>query len=252
MKKDEVKKVVEEYLLAKEKARVEQSILISKRVCSLVNTALKEITYVSFKNLFSSTQYRVLSRKAIDKFRVDEKGDVIIFDTKIDVFKYIDMLGHNLKFMKNNAEAMEIIMPPETILVDNCIERLNELFNSCIKTKSLRLKDIQFKGYTEYNRYIHGLINPTQDGIDMLRYTLLTKDYVFAHNYSKVIGKWLQDEYYYDETNEIIVTSDKEIIDIKYLAKKTEGECWLFDINGIFGEPTSREVKELNPLCIKI
>ena len=253
MKKEEIKKVVENYLLSKEKARVEQSILVSKGVGVLINTLLEELGNSRLKCLFASTEYGIIPVRHLKEFEVDEKADVVIGDKKLDIFKYIDIVNYNITFMKKNYEAMEDELPSEIVLVDNCMERIYELFNRYIKTKSIRIKEFQFKGsYIAYNRYIHGLFNAEKDTIDMLRYTLLTKDYIFIHDYAKVIGKWLQNEYYYDEANDIIVTNDREIIDIKYLAKKAEMQNWLFDLGSVFGEPVSKEVKELNSLCIKI
>ena len=253
MKKEEIKRVVENYLLSKEKARVEQSILLSKGVGVLIDTLLDELKHSRLKCLFSSTEYGIIPVKSLERFNVDEKSNVVIGDKKLDIFKYIDIVDYNIKLMKNNYETMEEELPSEIVLVDNCMERIYELFNRYIKTKSIRIKEFQFKGsYIAYNRYIHGLFNAEKDTIDMLRYTLLTKDYIFIHDYAKVIGKWLQNEYYYDEANDIVVTSDRDIIDIKYLAKKAEMQNWLFDLDSVFGQPVSKEVKELNPLCIKI
>lgn len=253
MKKEEIKRVVENYLLSKEKARVEQSILVSKGVGVSINILLEELGNSRLKCLFASTEYGIIPVRHLKEFEVDEKADVVIEDKTIDIFKYIDIVNYNIKLMKNNYEAMEDELPPEIVLVDNCMTRIYELFNRYIKTKSIRIKEFQFKGsYIAYNRYIHGLFNAEKDTIDMLRYTLLTKDYIFIHDYAKVIGKWLQNEYYYDEANDIIVTNDREIIDIKYLAKKAEMQNWLFDLGSVFGEPVSKEVKELNSLCIKI
>lgn len=253
MKKEEIKRVVENYLLSKEKARVEQSILVSKGVGVSINILLEELGNSRLKCLFASTEYGIIPVRHLKEFEVDEKADVVIEDKTIDIFKYIDIVNYNIKLMKKNYEAMEDELPPEIVLVDNCMTRIYELFNRYIKTKSIRIKEFQFKGsYIAYNRYIHGLFNAEKDTIDMLRYTLLTKDYIFIHDYAKVIGKWLQNEYYYDEANDIIVTNDREIIDIKYLAKKAEMQNWLFDLGSVFGEPVSKEVKELNSLCIKI
>lgn len=253
MKKEEIKRVVENYLLSKEKARVEQSILVSKGVGVLINTLLEELDNSRLNCLFASTEYGIIPVRHLESFEVDEKADVVIGDKKLDIFKYIDIVNYNITFMKKNYEAMEDELPPEIVLVDNCMTRIYELFNRYIKTKSVRIKEFQFKGsYIAYNRYIHGLFNATKDTIDMLRYTLLTKDYIFIHDYAKVIGKWLQNEYYYDEANDIIVTNDREIIDIKYLAKKAEMQNWLFDLDSVFGQSVSKEVKEINSLCIKI
>lgn len=253
MKTEEIKRVIENYMLSKEKARVEQSILVSKGVGVLIDTLLDELGSSRLKCLFSSTDYGTIPVNSLVKFVVDEKANVVLGDKKIDIFKYIEVVNYNITFMKKNYEDTKDELPAEIVLVDDCMKLIYELFNRYIKTKSIRIKEFQFKGsYTSYNRYIHGIFNAKKDTIDMLRYTLLTKDYIFIHDYAKVIGKWLQSEYYYDETNDIIVTNDRDIIDIKYLAKKAELQNWLFDLDSVFGQPVSKDVKELNPLCIKI
>lgn len=253
MKTEEIKRVIENYMLSKEKARVEQSILVSKGVGVLIDTLLDELGNSRLKCLFSSTEYGTIPVNPLVKFEVDEKANVVLGDKKIDIFKYIEVVNYNITVVKKNYEDTKDELPAEIVLVDDCMKLIYELFNRYIKTKSIRIKEFQFKGsYTAYNRYIHGIFNAKKDTIDMLRYTLLTKDYIFIHDYAKVIGKWLQSEYYYDETNDIIVTNDREIIDIKYLAKKAELQNWLFDLDSVFGQPVSKEVKELNPLCIKI
>ena len=248
MKKKEVLRVIENYLVSKEKARVEQCLLASKGVGVSVTETLAELKDSYLKQILTSTEYGTLEDNT---FSITDKGDVKLSDTVIDIFKYIDIVAYNYELVCNNTIALDEKYEPDMWLIQHCILIMQELSVRYLKTKSIKVKEIQFKStYTNYNKYIHGLYEIDEDKVNMMRYTLLTKDFKFVHDYAKVLGKWLVNEYYYDEENDLIVTQDNEIIDIRYLTKKAYTAGWLFDLDGIFGEQSSTEIKEHNPLCI--
>ena len=247
MKQKEILRTVENYLVSKEKARVEQCLLLSKGVGVSVTETLAEIKDNSLKEILTSPNYGILEDNA---FSITDKGEVMLSDTVIDTFKYVDVVTYNYNMVYNNIEALNEEFTDDMWLIQHCILVLQELSTRFLKTKSVKTKEIQFKStYTNYNKYIHGLYEVDEDKVDMMKYTLLTKDFKFVHDYAKVLGKWLVNEYYYDEENELVITQEDEIIDIRYLTKKADTAGWLFDLDGIFGEETSKEVKEINPLC---
>ena len=126
------------------------------------------------------------------------------------------------------------------------IDRISKYYKRYIRNKSIKTKELEFNNdYKRYNSYIHGVTQADKNTYDLLKYTLLTKDFSKCHHYAKVFGKWLLNPYYYLEYYDLIITSDYEIIDIGYLASKSDLFFWLFDI-------TNDRVKEYSDLCIVV
>lgn len=171
---------------------------------------------------------------------------VMIGDKEIDPFKWYDIIKCNNELVKNNAMVMCNKVSSSCKVIDDMIDRISIYYKRYIRNKSIKTKELEFNNdYKRYNSYIHGVTQSDKSTYELLKYTLLTKDFSKCHHYAKVFGKWLLKPYYYLEDYDLIITSDYEIIDIGYLASKSDLFFWLFDI-------TNDRVEEYSDLCVVV
>lgn len=169
-----------------------------------------------------------------------------IGDKELDPFKWYAVIKCNNELVKNNSTVTGNRVNGSCKVIDDMIERITMYYKRYIRNKSVKTKEIEFNNdYKPFNSYIHGVTQVDKGIYDLLKYTLLTKDFSKCHHYAKVFGKWLLKPYYYLEDYDLIITSDYEIIDIGYLASKSDLFFWLFDI-------TNDRVEEYSDLCIVV
>lgn len=169
-----------------------------------------------------------------------------IGDKEIDPFKWYAIIKCNNELVKNNAMVLCNRVSSSCEVIDEMIDRISKYYNRYIRNKSIKTKELEFNNdYKPFNSYIHGVTQADKNTYDLLKYTLLTKDFSKCHHYAKVFGKWLLKPYYYLEDYDLIITSDYEIIDIGYLASKSDFYFWLFDI-------TNERVEKYSDLCIVV
>lgn len=166
-----------------------------------------------------------------------------IGDKEIDPFKWYVVIKCNNDLVKNNSTVMGNRVNGSCKVIDDMIERITMYYKRYIRNKSVKTKEIEFNNdYKPFNSYIHGVTQADKGIYELLKYTLLSKDFSKCHHYAKVFGKWLLKPYYYLEDYDLIITSEYEIIDIRYLASKSDLFFWLFDIN-------NDRVEEYSDLC---
>lgn len=241
--KGKIMDVVSNYKREQETIQHTQSRMFIANIKRFVANTLIKVDETG-KKILSSTEAMTIPHES--KPLTYTEYAIKIGEEDIDPFKWYEIIKCNNELVKNNAMVMCNRVSSSCKVIDDMIDRISIYYKRYIRNKSIKTKELEFNNdYKRYNSYIHGVTQADKNTYDLLKYTLLTKDFSKCHHYAKVFGKWLLKPYYYLEDYDLIITSDYEIIDIGYLASKSDLFFWLFDI-------TNERVEEYSDLCIVV
>lgn len=241
--KGKIMEVVSNYKRETEGHKHSQCRMFIANIKPIVDNTLTMVDETGEK-ILSSTEAMIIPHES--KPLTFTEYTIKIGDKEIDPFKWYAIIKCNNELVKNNSTVMCNSVNDSCKVIDDMIERITKYYKRYIRNKSVKTREIEFHNdYKPFNSYIHGITQADKNIYDLLKYTLLTKDFSKCHHYAKVFGKWLLKPYYYLEDYDLIITSDYEIIDIGYLASKSDLFFWLFDI-------TNDRVEEYSDLCIVV
>lgn len=241
--KGKIMDVVSNYKRETEAHKHSQCRMFIANIKTTVEATLKMVDETGVKILTSTEAMTVPCESRPLSFT---EYTIKIGDKELDPFKWYAVIKCNNELVKNNSTVMCNRVNDSCKVIDDMIERITMYYKRYIRNKSVKTKEIEFNNdYKPFNSYIHGVTQADKGIYELLKYTLLSKDFSKCHHYAKVFGKWLLKPYYYLEDYDLIITSDYEIIDIRYLASKSDLFFWLFDI-------TNDRVEEYSDLCIVV
>lgn len=241
--KGKIMDVVSNYKREREAHKHSQSRMFIANIKTIVDDTLTTVDETG-KKILTSTEAMNIPIESRQLTFTDYT--IKIGDKEIDPFKWYAVIKCNNELVKNNSTVMGNSVNSSCKVIDDMIDRITIYYKRYIRNKSVKTKEIEFNNdYKPFNSYIHGVTQTDKDFYELLKYTLLSKDFTKCHHYAKVFGKWLLKPYYYLEDYDLIITSDYEIIDIRYLASKSDLFFWLFDI-------TNDRVEEYSDLCIVV